>query len=139
VTCQIPAGATVVPAAGTSPAGTTPTAPAPNILGITVEAMPGNSKGGGVKVMTVAPDSPCKAVLKPGDVIYVMNPNGKAGVFNAPNSPNMVTDLNRFQSLVSQVHPGSSVGLVVSSGNIRSCQIPAEAPAPAPPSSPTQP
>jgi len=146
--CVIPMNAQANPAAQPQPASSTPTpqpASAPplenqNILGISVERMP---KGNGVEVKTVAPDSPCQSVLRPGDIIYLLNPNSDPmSMIQFPNEAYEIRDLNSFLTLVSQIHPGSKVSLITAEqfGHLQSCVIPMNAqtnpPAPTQPASP---
>jgi hypothetical protein len=90
-----------------------------NILGITVGPTSGVR---GVRVITVAPGSPCESVLKPGDAIFALTLIGQSG--SIVGSARVNTD--NFQTEVSKIQSGMTVKLMVSSRPVVevSCTIP---------------
>ena len=95
-----------------------------NILGITVEDLGTSEKknsggrlsaassGGGVRVKSVAPDSPCKDIFKPGNVISYLNPQGP--IQSGPGkAPWRISGLDDFRKSVASITPGASVGVAV--------------------------
>jgi hypothetical protein len=95
-----------------------------NILGIAVEDLGSSEKrnsggrlsasnlSGGVRVKSVSPDSPCKDIFKPGNVITYLNPQGP--IESGPRkSPWRISDLNDFRKQVASITPGASVGLAI--------------------------
>ena len=90
-----------------------------NILGITVGPTSGVR---GVRVITVAPGSPCESVLKPGDTIFALTLIGQGDSIVGSSRVNA----DNFQAEVSKIQLGMTVKLMVSSRPVVevSCTIP---------------
>ena len=142
----------------------TPSQPAPgaspdsqNILGIVVaddlSASEKRNYVGGVRVKSVAPNSPCKNVLMVGNVITQLNPQGAVPMPPGRSGAYHIESLNDFSRMVSSIKPGASVGLGTYPGksafeflHASNCAIPLQAqtysqpsaPAPAPSQEPTR-
>ena len=112
------------PASPSSPPSSGAALDSQNILGIVVEDLSASEKRnsggrlsasnltGGVRVKSVSPDSPCKDIFKPGNVITYLNPQGpiQSGTGKAPWR---ISDLNDFRKQVASITPGASVGVAV--------------------------
>ena len=90
-----------------------------NILGITIGPTNGVR---GVRVVTVAPGSPCESVLKPGDTIFAFDliGQGDSRVGGAK------VNADNFQAEVSKIQPGMTVKMLISLRPVVevSCTIP---------------
>ena len=90
-----------------------------NILGITIGPTNGVR---GVRVVTVAPGSPCESVLKPGDTIFAFDliGQGESRVGGAK------VNVDNFQAEVSKIQPGMTVKMLISLRPVVevSCTIP---------------
>lgn len=93
-----------------------------NILGITVEPTGGVR---GVRVLTVAPGSPCERVLKPGDNIFTIDLIDR----NGAKAGSAKVNADNFQTEVSKIQPGMTVQMLLDPRIFQtvSCVIPAAA------------
>ncbi|MEI7612407.1 MAG: hypothetical protein WCK63_05830 [Betaproteobacteria bacterium] len=90
-----------------SPSSSEITSATPNLLGITVGPTSGVR---GVKVIAVAPGSPCESVIKPGDAIFALTLIGQGD--SRLGGAKVNTD--NFQAEVSKIQQGMSVKLMLS-------------------------
>ena len=90
-----------------------------NPLGIVVGDLSQSEKKhfSGVKVISVSPDSPCKDIFQPGNIISELKPQGQVSHFwNAEDKLFMISSTDDFRKLVASIRPGASVGFMTSPG-----------------------
>ena len=83
-----------------------------NILGIMVADLGPTEKhlaSSGVVVKSIFPDSPCKDILKLGNIITGINPQGKVPSSADAALPFLISDINDFRKQVAKITPFTSV------------------------------
>ena len=81
--------------------------PDDNIPGLVVKEEGGHE----VRVVLVTPDRPCKGIIKPGDLIYSINPHGPT--LKGASTINRESD---FNDVVSGIKPGTKIAIRDSHG-----------------------
>ena len=136
------------PTSSLSPSSSADPLDSQNILGIVAENTPEKWPEGGVLVKSVLPDSPCKAIFKPGNIVTYMNPQGQLSGIRFRDASFQISDINDFRKQMVKIPPGASVGFIIFQdqslaqlAHRASCIIPSQpqtAPqTPAPPPGPT--